>query len=162
MMGGANEPYAKDSKKFAAGTQMLKDRQFKKAHAYFSNMLKSYSMSAFLWAGKGRAEKHLGNFSAAIHDLSKSVDLDYRCANAYFDLSEIYLEVGDYNNALANADKCVRVSRNKPEGYRLRGVAQFKLGKNESALSDLKRAIELGDEDAQFLMQHYKLSERGY
>lgn len=162
MMGAANDPYLVDSKRFASGTEMLKAKKNQQAFAYFDNMLKSYPKSAFLLASRGTALNRLGKLNLAIQDLNKSVDINYHGSEAYYELSEIYLSLRDYERAYANADKCVRVSRNKPDGYRIRGVAQFMSGKNEAAIADLKRAIELGDEDSQFLMQHYKLSERGY
>jgi tetratricopeptide (TPR) repeat protein len=160
VTGGVSDPKLIDAKRHSFGLNLLKQRDYSQAFVYFDKMLEIHPDSALLWYGRGKSLSGNQDYFRAITDFRKAIDIDYRYGDAYLEIGLIYKELNDWKMAYSNADKCVRTSRNKPEGYLLRGTLLLEVGRNQSAFSDLRRAVELGDEDAQFELTRLKQKMR--
>ena len=61
--------------------------------------------------------------------------------NAPARLADLYIELSDYPNALAEADYVLRLDRGNPRAMLVRGLALVQLGKPDAALPTLNEAV---------------------
>ena len=65
-----------------------------------------------------------------------------------------FMKLEEYHAAIAQYTKATELEPNNPDGYKGRGQAYFQLGKNQKALEDFNKSIELDSkcsENAYFL-----------
>ena len=70
--------------------------------------------------------------------------------------ASLLLRVNMKEEAFATADNCVKMAPEYAEGYLLRGLAAVQQGRKKQGLDDLQKAKELGNEQAQSLIDKYK------
>ena len=103
---------------------------------------------------KAATEKSKGNLSEAVKWLQKSVELDPNLGDAHFNLSEFYIQMGQYETGLASATRAIECNAEDAEGYNNRGIASINLNKRDDAEKDFVKAVELAPE---FAMARYNL-----
>ena len=86
------------------------------------------------------------------------VHLDPKNALTYVNRSFAYLNLGNYQQALKDADKAIQLDPKNALGYANRGDAYSKLGIYEQAISDYKTAAEMGHTGAQRLLMSKGIS----
>jgi tetratricopeptide (TPR) repeat protein len=64
--------------------------------------------------------------------------------------------VGQYDEALATANECIAVDPNISDGYLFKGLAQCLKGNKAEGIPNLQKAKELGDPQAEGLIEKYK------
>ena len=69
--------------------------------------------------------------------------------------ASLLLRVNKIEDAIANAEQSIKVAPDYAEGYTLIGIGQIRLGKKKEGLENLKKAKELGSEQAQALIDKY-------
>ncbi len=75
---------------------------------------------------------------------------------AYFaEMASLQLRVNMPDQALRAAERCIELSPDDIDGYLLLGVAQARMGQKEEGLSNLQKAKELGNEQADALIEKY-------
>jgi tetratricopeptide (TPR) repeat protein len=67
----------------------------------------------------------------------------------HFDKGTEYLELGQYQNAIEEYDKAIRLKPNNAGTYYDRGMAYHHLGQYQSAIEDYSKAIELDPKNAE-------------
>lgn len=72
----------------------------------------------------------------------------YRLDELYNIRASAYLKLGDFKNALLDADRAILLDPRKERFYKVRGYAKNNLGQKESSFEDMKKAAELGDPEA--------------
>ena len=65
------------------------------------------------------------------------------------------MRVGLYDEAIETATECIRVAPDHSDGYLFLGLAQCLKGEKEEGLKQLKKARELGDPQADGLIEKY-------
>jgi tetratricopeptide (TPR) repeat protein len=61
----------------------------------------------------------------------------------------VYLQLKDYNGAIRDFSKVIEFEKDNAAAYYNRAHSNKQIGKNDEALSDLKKAAQLGDVRAQ-------------
>lgn len=79
---------------------------------------------------------------------ARTVPLDPPAASFYHGNTKY--EQGDFDGAIADYDKSIRLRRNKPNVWNNRGVAKNSIGNYDGAFSDFDEAIRLQPDDAEF------------
>jgi tetratricopeptide (TPR) repeat protein len=74
----------------------------------------------------------------------------------YAEKASLEIRVGLLDNAEATAKECISIDPNISDGYLFLGLAQCLKGNKESGLDNLKKAKELGDPQADGLIEKYK------
>ena len=75
---------------------------------------------------------------------------------AYFaEMASLQLRVNMPDQALRAAERCIELTPDDSDGYLLLGVAQARMGQKEEGLSNLQKAKELGNEQADALIEKY-------
>lgn len=96
---------------------------------------------------RGDRSVQLGQYQVGIDDFNKALLLDTTNARALGDLADAYNAVAQYDKTIVIATQNITLNPDYPFGYANRGIAYLDLGKDDLALTDLNKAIELGDHD---------------
>ncbi len=114
---------------------------------------------------RGKTRFRLNNFVGTIADCNKCITIIPKYASAYLLRGEAKEKLEDLKEALKDYDACISLSNNNKDdeyihnnitirnAYFNRGLLKEKLGKN--GCSDLKKAEELGHDDAYEMVKKY-------
>nr|WP_315134285.1 hypothetical protein [uncultured Flavobacterium sp.] len=114
---------------------------------------------------RGKTRFSLNNFVGTIADCNKCIMIIPKYASAYLLRGEAKEKLDDLKEALKDYDTCISLSNNNKDdeyiynnvgirtAYFNRGLLKVKLGKN--GCSDLKKAEELGHDDAYEMVKKY-------
>lgn len=84
------------------------------------------------------------NYSDAIADLNKALELDPDSKSYHRNRANCYFHSGDHERALADFDEAIRRDPQNSSYYMTRGYCLNALGRNDEADRDFKKADELG------------------
>jgi tetratricopeptide (TPR) repeat protein len=103
---------------------------------------------ALAYADRGTLYAMTKNFTKAIEDLSKAIELGYCYDSVFTTLATIHLELHDYQKALTYFSQAITLNPNNPLIYYNRSTVYSELGNKELALSDLRKCLEFGPDQA--------------
>lgn len=94
-------------------------------------------------------------FQQALNDIHRAVEMEpnelvYRAEKA-----NVELRVGMTDDAIESAKKCISMAPQESDGYLLLGLAQCVKGQKAEGLTNLNKAKELGNSQAQSLIDKY-------
>eukprot|EP01083_Nonionella_stella_P012860 36305_1 len=91
---------------------------------------------------KKRGNTHFSKqeFSEAVSEFSDAIKLDPSQHVFYSNRSACYVELGKFDDALNDAEKCIEIKSDWPKGYSRKGCALFKLDR----FAEAKKAYETG------------------
>ena len=94
-------------------------------------------------------------FQQALNDIHRAVEMEpnelvYRAEKA-----NVELRVGKTDDAIESAKKCISMAPQESDGYLLLGLAQCVKGQKAEGLTNLNKAKELGNSQAQSLIDKY-------
>jgi tetratricopeptide (TPR) repeat protein len=116
----------------------------KAVNDYTESILRQPTTGAFY--SRGWNYERLKEYSKAVADLQKSLEMDPNLMLALNELAWIYVtgpaEVRSPDKALRLAQKAVHLSQNSWNNRNTLGVAHFRLGQFEAAVDELQRAIQ--------------------
>ena len=75
--------------------------------------------------------------------------------NVYFKHANEMVHLKDFRGAIAEYSKAIEIDPKYAEAYNNRGLAKMKLDQKDSGCLDLKKARELGYEDAYEAIKKY-------
>jgi tetratricopeptide (TPR) repeat protein len=84
----------------------------------------------------------LGDFPAAIADLSGAIRLDSNNERSYYNRACAYHRSGNYQEAIADFTQAIRHNPQYAEAYFHRGWLRHQIGLDQAALKDLKTALQ--------------------
>ncbi|MFN8349227.1 MAG: hypothetical protein U0X91_29775 [Spirosomataceae bacterium] len=146
-------PTDKDRKRLSEGIHLFENQAYAEAHAYFDKKLKEYRKSAIAYAYRGKCNLKADNLYSALYDFSEALSFDNTLHEVHLDKGIVLYRLEEYNNAFLSFDKAVWFSRGEvPESLRWRALARLKLHQLSQAEQDLSKAVELGDEDAAYVL----------
>ena len=94
-------------------------------------------------------------FQQALNDIHRAVEMEpnelvYRAEKA-----NVELRVGKTDDAIESAKECISIAPQESDGYLLLGLAQYVKGQKAEGLTNLNKAKELGNSQAQSLIDKY-------
>ena len=115
---------------------------------------------------RGDAYYETGEYSKAIAEYNKAIELNPNKALAYFNRAYAYGEIGKYDKAIADYSKAIELNPGDAQAYYNRGLDYHNIGEVSKAVSDLERCIGLSTDpeltkDAQQVLLETKNSPRG-
>ncbi|MFT4031205.1 MAG: hypothetical protein QM669_02185 [Siphonobacter sp.] len=144
----------KDRKRFSEGIELVQNKQYEEAYAFFTLLVNRYPKSAIAHLYKGICNYYLSNYYSAIYDFTRSASFDNTLWEACLYKGMSHLELGEITTAFLELDKAVWHTRSEnPNVLRFRGEAHFRLHHYDSARLDWEKAAQLGDENAAYLLQ---------
>lgn len=94
-----------------------------------------------------------GNTSGALADFSKAIELNPRFDKPYYNRVEVRLKSGDMKGVVEDCSVILQMHPGDNKTYYQRAMAYLQLKDTANACSDLRRAMELGNKDAQLVAQ---------
>lgn len=95
------------------------------------------------------------DYTGAIADFSKAIELDPENKYAYYSRGTAKYELEDYIGAIADYSKAIEITPKNASAYYYRGLAKIKLGQKDNGCLDLSKAGELGDSMAYYWIKQY-------
>ena len=93
---------------------------------------------------QGDAYVEQGDFDDAIAEYSKAIQLDAKCAEAFFSRGLVYArDKGQFDKAISDFTETIRLDPKYAEAYGKRGLAYEEKGETAKAQSDFNKAMEL-------------------
>ena len=93
------------------------------------------------WYQSGNKYFQQGNYTAAIEDYDRAINLNPEYAIAYYNRGNAKYKLEQYEAAITNYDKAINLNPGFAEAYLNRGSAKNKLGQYEAAITDYDKAI---------------------
>jgi tetratricopeptide (TPR) repeat protein len=108
---------------------------------------------ADLYRRRGRIRQQLGDFTGAMVDYDRAIDLDPQMAQAYTNRADIYINRGDYPQALVQCNKAIHLDPQLVNAHYQRGIIHTEAGNLHAALADYHRIIQIDPLDAKAYVQ---------
>lgn len=64
-----------------------------------------------------------------------------------------WLELKEYNKAIENCNEAIKINSNDDKAYFLRGASNYLNGRRTEGVEDLRKAANLGNEDARKILR---------
>lgn len=98
---------------------------------------------AKIYTSRGAIHNLLGNYSAALADSQRTIDLAPTFTDAYLCRGEAYLKLGNHQAALSDYSYAIQLEPGLAQSYLGRGIVHSQLRQYPKAIEDLSRAIQL-------------------
>ena len=103
-----------------------------------------------------------GQYSDAIENFSKAIELKPDYAEVYHARGLTYSYQGEHEQAIQDATKAIELNPDYAEAYYTRGLAYSCQGEHEQAIQDFSKTIELKPDDAEvYAMRSFTYSSQG-
>ena len=93
-------------------------------------------------------------FKQALDDIAKAISMK-PAADYYAEQSSLQLRVNMVDEAIASAKECIRLAPDYSDGYLFLGLSLIEKKDKEEGIKNLKKAKELGDTQADALIEKY-------
>lgn len=104
---------------------------------------------------KAQTETNGRLYQQALADLARAAVLAPSEPLYVAELSSLYLRVGETEYALKTAERCIAIAPEYSTGHVLHGLALIRNGRRDEGLAALAKARDMGDEQAQPLIDKY-------
>lgn len=94
-------------------------------------------------------------FQQALNDIAKAIQMNPQQEVYYAEKASLEVRVGLYDDAIQTAQECIRLVPEYSDGHLFLGLAQCLKGNKTEGIKSLQRAKELGDEQADGLIEKY-------
>ena len=95
-------------------------------------------------------------YQQALIDINTAIELEPQNAMFFAEKANLLLRVNKTDDAITVASQCVAIDPDYSDGYLVLGLAQVLNNQKTEGLDNLRRAHELGNPQAQTLMEKYK------
>lgn len=154
-----NKPYGEDAAPYLYTRAMHKAEagQLREAVNDFNDVEHIYGgrASADFYLERGRAESKCRMYQQALDDFKEACELAPGAEEPLIELASLNITVKDYNAAMETAQKLLTINSESSYGYRFLGFAQVNLGNKAEGKANLTKAKELGDPNAQTIIDKY-------
>ena len=94
-------------------------------------------------------------YQQALNDITRAILINPKESFYYAEKASLQIRVGQYQEALQTADECIAIEPETSNGYLFKGLAQCLLGHKKEGTQNLEKAKELGDPQAEKLIEKY-------
>ena len=117
--------------------------------------LMAMQVNASFYYLRFQAEQGGRLFQQALNDIAKAIELNPSQELYYAEKASLEVRVGLYDEAIATAQECIKLVPEYSDGHLFLGLAQCLKGSKVEGVKNLQRAKELGDEQADGLIEKY-------
>ena len=120
----------------------------------YENLMKTQVNANFYYL---RFQAEVGGrlFQQALNDIDLAISRQPQYDLFYAEKASLQVRVGLYDEAIATARHCIELNAQGSDGYLFLGLAQCLKGQKQEGLSNLQKARELGDPQAESLIGKY-------
>ena len=95
-------------------------------------------------------------YQQALNDITRAIQLEPKETLYYAEKASLQIRVGQYAEAIETAEECIAVDPQSSDGYLFKGLGQCLKGNKKEGIQNLQKAKELGDPQADGLIQKYQ------
>lgn len=95
-------------------------------------------------------------YQQALNDINQAIQMNPKETLYYAEKASLEVRVGLFDEAETTAKECISIDPNNSDGYLFLGLAQCMKGNKQSGLDNLRKAKELGDPQADGLIEKYQ------
>lgn len=154
----ANSPTAY----FLMGIAYNKLRRFEEAIENITKAIALKSKDAFLYYRRGQFRMNLAKenhseevLQQAKEDFDQALKIKHKDTDSLLARANCYDEMGRYQEAINDYDRCIKLDANNGVAYFNRGLAKIEVGDKTGACEDWRQALKLGVEEAKSAMDNY-------
>lgn len=105
---------------------------------------------------RGIVKKEMRMYSEALKDMESIPSYLENDPNVYAHRAYVYLKIGKFKECIVDCDSSIKLNPYNGHEYGVRAAAKSKLEDFHGAYEDLKKAVQLGNNEAIPLYQEYK------
>jgi len=95
-------------------------------------------------------------YQQALNDIDRAIQMEPKETLYYAEKASLLIRVGKYDEAITTAEECIALEPDGSNGYLFKGLAQCLKGKKKEGLEMLEKAKDMGDPQANTLIEKYK------
>ena len=95
-------------------------------------------------------------YQQALNDINRAIQMNPKEILYYAEKASLEIRVGLYEQAITTANECIAIDTQNSDGYLFLGLAQCLKGQKAEGIRNLQKAKELGDTQADALIDKYK------
>ena len=95
-------------------------------------------------------------YQQALNDINRAIQMNPKEILYYAEKASLEIRVGLYDQAITTANECIAINTQNSDGYLFLGLAQCLKGQKAEGIRNLQKAKELGDTQADALIDKYK------
>lgn len=95
-------------------------------------------------------------YQQALNDIDRAIQMNPKEILYYAEKASLEVRVGLLDRAMATAQECIGLDASNSDGYLFLGLAQCLKGQKKEGLMNLQKAKELGDGQAEALIEKYR------
>ena len=95
-------------------------------------------------------------YQQALNDINRAIQMNPNEILYYAEKASLEIRVGLYDQAIVTAKECIALDADNSDGYLFLGLGQCLNGQKEEGIKNLQKAKELGDTQAEGLIEKYK------
>ena len=154
-----SQPYLKEAAPYLIGrAQVLvgmgRYRAAVNDYNEYETIMKAQVNSNFYYL-KFQAEVAGRLFQQALDDIDKAITMTPQSDLYYAEKASLQVRLGLYDEAIPTATTCIQLAPEHSDGYLFLGLAQCLKGQKAEGVKNLKKAGELGDPQAEELIEKY-------
>jgi tetratricopeptide (TPR) repeat protein len=119
------------------------DGKYKEAIDIYTQALKLFDQSDYVYYNRGNAYRKLKDYKAAIADYTQAIQINPSNTYAYLYRGVAYQANGQSDLAIADYTALIKIDEQNPAPYAKRGEAYLSLKQKTEAIKDLQKAAEL-------------------
>ena len=154
------KPYLKQAAPYlwARANARIDARKYRDAVSDLNDyeQLMAAQINARFYYIRSQAEIEGRLYQQALNDLTKAVTLEPKETLYYAEKASLHIRVGQYDEAMTTAEECIAIEPQGSDGYLFKGLAQCLKGDKKNGISNLQKAKDLGDPQAESLIEKYK------
>lgn len=144
-------PEDRERKRVREGIALFEQNNLNEAFSFFDHQIRSGKKSAVTYLYRGLCHAANQNLHSALYDLTTALSYDNSLAEVYYERGKIYLKKGEVDRAILEFERAQFYSKNtRADVFRYRGISLMQKGQYFQAARYLNKAVELGDEEANF------------
>lgn len=120
-------------------------------YAYLLNS----QVSAVFYHERSQIEVNGRMFQPALDDINKAIEMSPRTPLYYIEKASLTLRVNLLDECIQACETAIALNPDIVDSYRILGYAQLQKEDKENARANLQKAVEMGDESAQKLLDTY-------
>lgn len=154
-----SKPYLKEAAPYILVRAQLRQQMGKYRDAVndyndYEQLMKTQVNDNFYYV-RHQAEVGGRLFQQALNDLNTAITMNPQYELYYAEKASLELRVGLYDDVIATANQCIALAPAYSDGYLFLGLAQCMKGQKVEGAKNLQKARELGDEQAEALIEKY-------
>ncbi|HVC46127.1 MAG TPA: tetratricopeptide repeat protein [Terracidiphilus sp.] len=150
VAGCHTDPNVRKKKYLASGDRFSAEGKYREAAIQYENSLKADKNFPAAHFALAKAYMHMGAYSAAYREFSRTVDLQPTNYEARVDLGNMLISVGKTDDAEKQAKAVFAGDPNNPDLHALLSAIALKRGDRQKAMAEIQKAIQLGPNRSAF------------